>query len=472
MVVDWTDAALQGIRDSNLGAPVAGRALAVVETCMYDAWAAYDAKAVGTELHGALRRPRSERTDANKREAISFAAFEALGDVLPVDNGSVYRPLLARLGYNADTRSRDIETPEGVAHVACAAVLEYRHHDGSNQLGDLAAGAYADWTRYTPLNLPLYVTAGAASASNIEHWQPLTYVDAEGNLETQRFAGAQWPQVAPFALKSGDQFRSLIRRYGPASKDSRQFREQAEELIRLSAGLTGRQKAITEYWEDGAHTDQPPGHWARFAEYVSRRDKHSIDDDVKMFFALSNAMLDAGIAAWDAKRAFDSVRPITAIRVLYKGQTIRAWGGPGKGTVEMDGSHWLPYQPPTRPTPPFPEFVSGHSTYSAAAAEILLLATGSDRFGNSETIAPGSSRFEPKLTPAEPVTLRWSTFTEAADEAGLSRRYGGIHFKAADLAGRIAGRVVAFEAWKKASAYFDGTAPASNLSAANLTARQ
>jgi hypothetical protein len=70
-----------------------------------------------------------------------------------------------------------------------------------------------------------------------------------------------------------------------------------------------------------------------------------------MFFALTNAELDAGIAAWDAKWTYDSVRPVTAVELLYKGKNIRAWGGPGKGTVEMDGSRWIPYQPATFPTP-------------------------------------------------------------------------------------------------------------------------
>jgi hypothetical protein len=112
--------------------------------------------------------------------------------------------------------------------------------------------------------------------------------------------------------------------------------------------------------------------WAN-AQFVSARDHHSLDDDVKKFFTLSNAMLDASIAAWDAKRTYDSVRPVTAISLLYKGKKIRAWGGPGKGTVEVDGSQWLPYQPATFPTPPFPDYVSGHSAYSAAAARILVL---------------------------------------------------------------------------------------------------
>jgi hypothetical protein len=177
-----------------------------------------------------------------------------------------------------------------------------------------------------------------------------------------------------------------------------------------------------------------------------------------MFFTLSNAIFDAGIAAWDAKRTYDSVRPVTAIPFLFRGTTIRSWGGPGKGTVEIDGSQWIPYQAATFPTPPFPEYVSGHSTYSAAGARILELWTGSDHFGDAVTRAAGSSKIEPGATPAQSVTLRWETFTDAANEAGMSRHYGGIHFRAADLAGRLLGRVIAFGAWTKAQSYFDGTA--------------
>jgi hypothetical protein len=293
-----------------------------------------------------------------------------------------------------------------------------------------------------------------AEPSDPNRWQPLTYVNSTGDLMAQRFIGAQWSQVTPFALTSGDEFRPLIGR--PAPCGSKEYREQAEELVAISAGLTDKQKMISEYWSDGPYTEQPPGHWALFAQWISQRDHHSLDDDVKMFFVLSNAIFDAGIAAWDAKRAYDSVRPITAISFLFRGKTIRAWGGPGTGTIEIDGSQWLPYQQASFPTPPFPDYVSGHSTYSAAAARILELWTGSDRFGDQIILAAGSSRIEPGITPAKPVTLRWETFTDAANEAGMSRRYGGIHFRSADLAGRLLGRVVAFNAWQKAQSYFDG----------------
>lgn len=487
VLIQWNGAAVRGVRDAKMGAPMAARALAIVHTCMYDAWAAYDEHAVGTQLRGALRRPADERTQANKERAISYAAYRALADVLTVDTESVYKPLMHQLGFDPNNNSTDIETPTGIGNVACGAVLEFRHHDGSNQLGDVeaasgettksvgmkvtdgviganrrdagvetaATGPYSDWSGYAPLNMPAMIPA-RAPAANPDHWQPLVYTDATGSLVSQKFAGAQWCFVAPFALTKGEEFRSAVEP-GPAEYGSPEYQQQAEELIAISANLTDRQKMISEYWSDGPYSEQPPGHWAQFAQFVSGRDRHSLDDDVKMFFALTNAMLDAGIAAWDAKRAYDSVRPVTAISTLFRSKKIHAWGGPGKGTVEMDGSEWLPYQLATFPTPPFPEYVSGHSTYSAAAARILVLWAGSDHFGHSVTLPTGSSKIEPGVTPAQPVTLNWETFTEAADEAGMSRRYGGIHFARADQAGRKLGRLVADRAWAKAQTYLDGT---------------
>jgi Domain of unknown function (DUF6851) len=115
LVLRWNDALLQGIRDSRLGPPMVARALAISNTCMYDAWAAYDSKAKGTRLNGSLRRPASERTDANKQKAISFAAYRAAVDLLPGGKASVFDPLMESLGYDAADITTDVRTPAGVA---------------------------------------------------------------------------------------------------------------------------------------------------------------------------------------------------------------------------------------------------------------------------------------------------------------------------------------------------------------------
>ena len=142
---------------------------------------------------------------------------------------------------------------------------------------------------------------------------------------------------------------------------------------------------------------------------------------------------------------------------LCAGQQINAWGGIGQGTVPMPGSQWLPYQESTVVTPPFPEYCSGHSTFSAAGAYILQQFTGSDTFSDSYTAAPGSSQIEPGITPAAAVTLSWPTFSAAAAQAGTSRQIGGIHFNQGDQDGRVLGRKVAAVAWAKAQSYINGT---------------
>lgn len=123
----------------------------------------------------------------------------------------------------------------------------------------------------------------------------------------------------------------------------------------------------------------------------------------------------------------------------------------------MDGAQWMPYQPSDFPSPPFPEYPSGHSAFSAAAARILELWTGSDNFGASISIRPGTSKIEPGLTPQSKILLDWPTFTSAANQAGLSRRYGGLHFRSGDLAGRALGRLVAEKVWHKSTELFLGS---------------
>ena len=231
-----------------------------------------------------------------------------------------------------------------------------------------------------------------------------------------------------------------------------------------SADLDDVSKIKAEYWADGPQSEFPPGHWAVFAQAISRKRHHSLDDDAKLFFALGNALMDASIATWDIKyHRYDYVRPITAIREHYRGKLIPSWLGPYQGYGMVPGERWIPYQPLNVVTPPFPEYTSGHSTFSAAGARILSRFTGSDAFGVSVTVRAGASRIEPRDgthpgTPAKDVTLYWPTLTAAADEAGWSRRYGGIHFYSGDKHGRANGISVGFAVYDKAKTYFDGTA--------------
>lgn len=440
VVTTWNAALLQAVRNVQMAPMHAARAFAIVHTCTYDAWAAYDARALGTRLGGALRRPVPERNDANRTEAVSYAAYRALVDLFPGERTTLFDPLMADLGYDTTNDALDT-TPAGVGNLACAAVIAARHHDGANQLGNLTGGApYSDYTGYEPVN-------DAWALVDPNRWQPLL----QPNSEPQTFLAPHWGRVAPFALKSPDQFMPPK----PALYPKRSYGKQAQEIVDISAGLTDREKTIAWYWADGPATETPPGHWNLFAQWVSARDGHGIDKDALLFFALGNALLDASIAVWDCKVAFDYVRPASAIRFLYGGLPIRAWAGPYQGTQVIDGATWDTYIP----TPPFAEYVSGHSAFSAAAATVLTFFTGSKRFGLSVTIPALSSPVEPGVVPATDVTLAWGTFDAAADEAGWSRRLGGIHFEDGDRWGRHLGKKVGQQAWARARAYVEGRQP-------------
>ena len=445
-VLVWDEAVLHGIRVTKPGPTICARAVAVAHTAMFDAWSAYDARAVPTVQHPAWRRPGAERTDANKSEAISYAGYRAAVDLFPAE-AAYYQALMLQQGYSPGDQTTDPSTARGVGNSAAAAVLEFRHRDGSNQQGDRAPGTYSDYTGYTPVNTSVTV-------NDPNRWQPLALV-VNGAIVTQTFTTPQWGLVTPFALPGGSALRPAT---GPPRYPDPEYKIEADEVLAISAALTDEQKVTAEYFADGPNSEFPPGHWGLFAQCVSRRDAHSIDDDVKMFFALGNALLDASISAWDAKRAYDSVRPYTAIHFLYRGQLVQGWGGPGLGTVTMPGETWRPYQMPNVVTPPFPEFFSGHSVFSAAGAQILASYTGSDAFVYSVRIPAGSSAGEPGLVPASDMALSWNTFSEAADAAGMSRRYGGIHFRTGDLAGRAVGRAVGALAWARAKEFFEGNA--------------
>jgi hypothetical protein len=459
VVLVWNEETLESIRKLPPGPTVTARALAVVHTAIYDAWAAYDPVAVDTRQRlrasPELRQPTAERTQANKEKAVSFAAYLALVDLFPARK-EVFDQRMATLGYATD--GTDTSTAAAVGTTAGQAVLDFRHGDGSNQLN-----GYADTSGYQPVNRWDKIV-------DADRWQPLCVpTPPPGATEcagaTQRFLTPHWRTVTPFALSSASQFRGP----GPDifltadGKPNGKYQDEVDKITQHSKQLDDTRKVMAEYWADGPRSVTPPGHWNLFAQYVSRRDANSIDQDARLYFALNNALLDASIAAWDGKRNWDSVRPITAVRWLMRGKTIQAWGGPYKGPSYIKGEDWIPYQPPTDPTPPFAEYTSGHSTFSCAAADVLTAFTGRGNFEMTVTIAAGGSRTEPRTAtqpgvPAKPITLKWTNFRYAAEQAGLSRQYGGIHFEDGDNHAREAGANVGKQAWAKALTYFNGTA--------------
>jgi hypothetical protein len=459
VVLGWNQQVLDTITATRTPPTIAARTLAVVHTAIYDAWAAYDPVAVGTRLGAGLRQPAGERTLENKNRAISVAAYITLVDLFPARQ-AIYAQRMADLGYSLD--GSDTSAAAGVGATAAGAVLDFRHRDGANQLGDMPGGtpgvAYSDYTGYQPVNTWDQV-------KDPDRWQPLCVplpppgaTACTGRIQT--YLTPQWGHVTPFALTSASQFRppGPYTYLGPDGKPSGQYVDEVDKITQYSKQLDDTRKTMAEYWEDGPGTVTPPGHWNQFAQWVSRRDSHTVDEDARMFFALNGALLDASISAWEGKGHWDSERPITAVRFLLKGKIIQAWGGPYKGPSYIKGEDWIPYRPANEVSPPFAEYASGHSTFSAAAAEVLTAFTGRGNFELKVTIPAGSSHVEPGAVPAKPITLSWTNFRYAAEQAGLSRQYGGVHFEHGDKDARAAGASVGKNAWAKALTYFNGTA--------------
>jgi hypothetical protein len=269
----------------------------------------------------------------------------------------------------------------------------------------------------------------------------------------QRFSTPQWGRVTPFALTRPDQF-------GPPAMDTSRLPTEAKALVDLQAKMNDANKASASYWADGPGTETPAGHWALFAAANSRAAAMSLDANVKVFFALGNALLDSSIATWNAKCLQDTVRPISYIRWKYQGTKLKGWLGPGKGIGDVDGASWIPYQEPGQVTPAFAEYTSGHSAFSGAASEVFTGFAGTDSFKTAMLVMmpAGSSTIEPNLVPRDDTGFRFTSFTDAADQAGWSRRYGGIHFEDGDLKGRTLGHQIGKAVWAKALTFFNGTA--------------
>lgn len=427
---------------------VLSRQMMLWAVAMYDAWAAYDATAVGTRLGGALRRPAGERTLANKETAISFASYRALCAAFPAQQDFL-RAEMQRLGFDPDDLSVDPARASGVGNLAATAVLVYRAKDGSNADGTEPGGdgaPYADYTGYQPVNSKDRIV-------DPDRWQPIEFTRPDGTKFTPGFLTPHWYRVTPFALETTAQFRAAP---PPTTKtDDALLRAQTDAVLAMGAALTDQEKAIVEFMRDGPRSTGQSGHWLRFAQDVSRRDGHGLDEDVKLCFVVACVAFDAFLACWETKRFYDTSRPWTLVRHYHAGKTVKGWAGPKGGFVDVPAEQWHPYSPYVFITPPFPGYTSGHATVSGACAKALERFTGSDVYGAKEV------RRCCILTEEEPgpeTTLDLPTFSATAEMAARSRALGGYHIPLDNDVGLRIGRELADWSWPTYRAYFDGTA--------------
>ena len=418
----WNRYACDALYLTNTPPTIGSRMLAILHTAMYDAMVVYlspKEMPTSSELQKIKEVPCDYNAE-NRQEAYSYAAYRVLtceplySSDLTIEFKTELKQFFSKLGYDPNNQSVDPSTPAGVGNLAAKLILASREKDGSNQ-----EHRYIDNSNYQPVN-----PAPPELPKEIDRWQP-QLVDNK----PQSFLTPHWGQVKPFALQSGDECRPQ----DPIAECDPGFKEQGNYLTEVSANLTDTQKMIAEFWA-GMHEDlfeglptkeeyeqwiPPPPQCCRIArEMIIDRELHAVPAII-LLFAVTNALMDAGIAAWDSKRHYDYVRPVTLINRLRDNEKFRSWGGPGRGTVEMEGEGWQPYIP----TPPFAEYVSGHSTFSAAMAEIVKCFFGEGRYRKQVCIPAGSSKIEGECDPplpAEDVVLSWKTIDEVADQAGMS----------------------------------------------------
>ncbi len=415
---------------------ITSRYLGLIFISVFDAWSRYDEKAIPVYLDNVERRPIGEQTLSNKEIAISYAAYRAMNEYYYSDK-ELFTNFMKELGLDPTNETLDPNTPEGIGNLAAKAVIEARKGDGANQYGeeDLENHQpYFDYTNYAPVN---------SADENVDpnRWQPKYFSDGKGGKFAPGCLTPYWDNVKPISLKSGDQFRP-----GPPPLiGSEQLEKEVKEVVEMQANLTDYQKALVEFMRDGPQSVQQAGHWLKFAQDISRRDNHTLDQDVKMYFYNQVVAMDAFIASWDSKMYYDYARPYALVHKYYDDQKITAWGGEGKGMMEMEGKEWRPYSPEIFLCPPFPSYVSGHSTISGGCGEALKLWTGSDTFGSTAELVAGAMTEPDNL--GDTITLEFPTFTEAAEMAGISRVLGGYHIQSDNIAGLELGRNVAKEAW-------------------------
>jgi membrane-associated phospholipid phosphatase len=375
VVTDWNTAALATIRIERTTPPVAARALAILHVAIYDAVNGIDR--THTPFFVGSLAPASAPLEA----AAAAAAHRVLAETFPRQTAAfdaLRATQLSAIGNSPQTRAGESWGDEVARHI-----LTQRADDGA---AEAVAAPIADgpggWTPTLPAAVPYLLP--------------------------------QWGFVRPFGLESGRQFRPD----GPPALDSQEYASEVNE-VRLLGSLLNSTRSDDEtmialFWADGAGTETPPGHWNRIAQDVAAGQSNSLAQNARLFALLNIALADAGIVAWDAKFAYNFWRPVTAIR-----------------SADIDGNAATTADPEWTPllvTPPFPDYVSGHSTFSAAAAVVLA------RFYGTDAVA-----FTTGSDAMPSVRRRFESFSAAAAEAAMSRIYGGIHFRSASEDGIAAG---------------------------------
>jgi PAP2 superfamily/Bacterial Ig-like domain len=377
VITDWNATTLRAIQTSRTAPPVAAYNLALVHGAIFDAVNSIERKYTAYQVADAIAP-----ANASQEAAAAAAAHKILIALYPSLTSTFDAQFTKSLARVADGQAETdgVTFGESIA----ARFLGWRKDDGSKTI-----------VPYTP------------DTTNPAEWQPTAPSNAPALLPG-------WGGVKPFAMTSDTQFRPDA----PPAMDSAQYASEYNQTKQIgslnSTTRTADQTETALFWADGGGTYTPPGHWNQIAEQVTVKQNTSLIDNARLFAVLNISLADAGISCWEAKYTYKSCRPITAIRN----------GDNDNNPLTVGDTTWQPLIV----TPPFPEYTSGHSTFSGAASMVLASFFGANySFSTNSLGLPGTTR-------------QFTSFSQAADEAGMSRIYGGIHYMSANLAGLDAGR--------------------------------
>jgi hypothetical protein len=373
--------------------PVASRAFAYLGVIGYEATASgrQDMVTLVGQLHDLKTLPKREPGAAYDEAlvldaALSSALWRFFDNTGPMGQRAMkamdakFTPTVVA-GVPADVAERS----EGFGRALTAAVSEWADGDGRNEIPNMGF----------PLEYKL--------KEGPQYWRPTSTI-----AQQQAPLLPEWGNTRTFAMPTGATCDLPPPRTFSTDKDSSYYKE-AKEVDDTVTHLTPEQKEIARFWSDDPMlSTTPPGHWIQVALQVSDKDNLSIDKRVDLLVRLGVATADAFIGCWQTKFEFETVRPLTFVR------------------ANID-----PNFTPILITPPFPEYPSGHSTQSGAAAVVLTQFFG-DNFPFED-----SSHVRDGLPPR-----RFASFWAAAEEAGISRLYGGIHYRWAIERGLDQGRCV------------------------------
>lgn len=302
--------------------------------------------------------------------------------------------------------------------------------------------------------------------TDVDKWTPLKFGETVKNYLTP-----EWGTNNQGILDS-ETFTDLLSKTNQLFPTSSQYESEMKDVANITSNLTDEQKMLAEFWAGGPGTVTPPGMWFVFLDIVIRSNNIKLVNEIKNYTILCSGLYQAGISAWRLKRDNMQARPIQKIRqYLYNQSISQSWN---TYTNNDKGQFWLPYQELNFVTPPFPDFVSGHSTFSSSSAKLFCYLLGTDMINlqnpvinndilqylcptlnssstanfslNNFFIFPNTSTVESGV-PSTSINLNWVCWTEISRSSGKSRIYGGIHIESSNQGGLYLGSMIGDQIW-------------------------